>query len=175
MPARATGPALLDTGIFKRGAVVADLFEQMVDDNSTCIGTLRQADHSLNFFKACGRMLMFEAFLRITSAPMPARWRCSSAGCRKWFYELMELGYSLVAYRRMVKAIREHKPDCIYERYNLFLPAGIWAARRYKLPLLLEVNAPILEERSRYDGLSLTGWRAGRKPMPGAKPTWCCR
>jgi glycosyltransferase involved in cell wall biosynthesis len=44
----------------------------------------------------------------------------------------------------------------MYERYNLFLPAGIWAARRYRLPLLLEVNAPILEERSRYDGLSLT-------------------
>jgi len=74
----------------------------------------------------------------------------------KWFYELMELGYSLVAYRRMAKAIRAHKPDCIYERYNLFLPAGVWAARRFKLPLLLEVNAPILEERSRYDGLSLT-------------------
>jgi glycosyltransferase involved in cell wall biosynthesis len=74
----------------------------------------------------------------------------------KWFYELMELGYSLVAYRRLVKAIREHKPDCVYERYNLFLPAGVWAARRHKLPLLLEVNAPILEERSRYDGLSLT-------------------
>jgi glycosyltransferase involved in cell wall biosynthesis len=74
----------------------------------------------------------------------------------KWFYEVMELSYSLVAYRRLAKAIREHKPDCIYERYNLFLPAGVWAARRYKLPLLLEVNAPILEERSRYDGLALT-------------------
>ena len=74
----------------------------------------------------------------------------------KWFYELMELGYSLVAYRRLAKAVREHKPDCIYERYNLFLPAGIWLARKYKLPLLLEINAPILEERSRYDGLSLT-------------------
>jgi len=74
----------------------------------------------------------------------------------KWFYEIAELGYSLVAYRRLAKAIRAHKPDCIYERYNLFLPAGVWAARRHKLPLLLEVNAPILEERSRYDGLSLT-------------------
>ena len=74
----------------------------------------------------------------------------------KWFYELMELGYSLVAYRRLAKAVRQHKPDCIYERYNLFLPAGVWLARRYKLPLLLEINAPILEERSRYDGLSLT-------------------
>jgi glycosyltransferase involved in cell wall biosynthesis len=74
----------------------------------------------------------------------------------KWFYEIAELGYSLVAYRRLAKAIRAHRPDCIYERYNLFLPAGVWAARRHKLPLLLEVNAPILEERSRYDGLSLT-------------------
>jgi glycosyltransferase involved in cell wall biosynthesis len=73
----------------------------------------------------------------------------------KWFYEVMELGYSLVAYRRLIQAIEQHRPDCIYERYNLFLPAGIWAARKYKLPLLLEVNAPILEERSRYDGLSL--------------------
>jgi glycosyltransferase involved in cell wall biosynthesis len=73
----------------------------------------------------------------------------------KWFYELMELGYSLVAYRRLAKAVRKYKPDCLYERYNLFLPAGVWLARRFRLPMLLEVNAPILEERSRYDGLSL--------------------
>ena len=74
----------------------------------------------------------------------------------KWFYELMELGYSLVAYRRLARAVQQHRPDCLYERYNLFLPAGIWLARKYKLPMLLEVNAPILEERTRYDGLSLT-------------------
>ena len=74
----------------------------------------------------------------------------------KWFYEIMELGYSLVAYRRLAAAVKLHKPDCLYERYNLFLPAGIWLARKYKLPMLLEINAPILEERSRYDGLSMT-------------------
>jgi glycosyltransferase involved in cell wall biosynthesis len=73
----------------------------------------------------------------------------------KWFYELMELAYSLVAYRRLVKAVKQHRPDFFYERYNLFLPAGIWLKRRYRLPMLLEINAPILEERARYDGLSL--------------------
>jgi len=73
----------------------------------------------------------------------------------KWFYELMELAYSLVAYRRLVKAVKLHRPDFFYERYNLFLPAGIWLKRRYRLPMLLEINAPILEERARYDGLSL--------------------
>jgi glycosyltransferase involved in cell wall biosynthesis len=74
----------------------------------------------------------------------------------KWCYELMELAYSLVAYRRLAAAVRQHQPDVLYERYNLFLPAGIWLARKYKLPMLLEINAPILEERTRYDGLSLT-------------------
>ena len=73
----------------------------------------------------------------------------------KWFYEIMELGYSLVAYRRLAEAVKRHRPDCLYERYNLFLPAGIWVARKYRLPMLLEINAPILEERDRYDGLSL--------------------
>lgn len=74
----------------------------------------------------------------------------------KWCYELLELAYSLVAYRRLAAAVRQHQPDVLYERYNLFLPAGIWLARKYKLPMLLEINAPILEERTKYDGLSLT-------------------
>ncbi|WP_394778169.1 glycosyltransferase family 4 protein [Undibacterium sp.] len=73
----------------------------------------------------------------------------------KFGYELMELAYSLIAYRDLVKAVKLHKPDCLYERYNLFLPAGIWLKRKYKLPMLLEINSPIFEERSRYDGLSL--------------------
>ena len=72
-----------------------------------------------------------------------------------FIYELMELSYSLIVYRRLVRAVKEHHPDCLYERYNLFQPAGVWIKRRYRLPMLLEVNAPIFSERSSYDGLSL--------------------
>jgi glycosyltransferase involved in cell wall biosynthesis len=70
-------------------------------------------------------------------------------------YELMELAYSLVAYRRLRRAVLAFRPDCLYERYNLFLPAGVWIKRNFGLPMLLEVNAPIYEERARYDGISL--------------------
>jgi len=73
----------------------------------------------------------------------------------KWVYEIMELAYSLVAYRRLAQAVKRHKPDALYERYNLFLPAGVWIKKRFGLPMLLEVNAPLFEERERYDGLSL--------------------
>ena len=73
----------------------------------------------------------------------------------KAIYELMEFGYSFYAYFKLSKAIKEHKPDVIYERYNLFLPTGIWIKKKYKLPFLLEVNAPLYDERKKYDGIAL--------------------
>lgn len=73
----------------------------------------------------------------------------------KSVYELMELAYTLVAYRRLAVAAREFKPDVVYERYNLFLLAGLMLKRRTGVPLLLEVNAPLAEERGRFGGLGL--------------------
>ena len=73
----------------------------------------------------------------------------------KAVYELLELAYSLLAYRRLARAAREFQPDFIYERYNLFLLAGLALKRRTGLPLLLEVNAPLAQERARFGGLGL--------------------
>lgn len=67
-------------------------------------------------------------------------------------YELLELAYSAVAYRRLSAAAAEFKPDLIYERYNLFLLAGLLLARRRSIPLILEVNAPLVHERSLHSG-----------------------
>lgn len=84
----------------------------------------------------------------------------------KALYELMELAYSLVAYRKIIAAAREFKPDAIYERYNLFLLAGLMAKRRLGLPLLLEVNAPLVFERSQHSGglalKTLARWAEGK-------------
>ncbi len=70
-------------------------------------------------------------------------------------YELMELTYSWIAYRHLVQAVREFQPDILYERYNLFMLAGVMIRRRFGVPLLLEVNAPLVHERSRFSGLAL--------------------
>lgn len=70
-------------------------------------------------------------------------------------YELLELSYAVLAFFRLRRAVREHRPDCLYERYNLFMPAGVWLKRRYGLPMLLEVNSPLYQERARYDGIAL--------------------
>ncbi|MEW5787682.1 MAG: glycosyltransferase family 4 protein [Pseudomonadota bacterium] len=93
----------------------------------------------------------------------------------KAVYELLELAYSLAAYRRLAALARQHRPDVIYERYNLFLLAGVWLHRRLGLPLLLEVNSPLAEERDRYGGLALSRlahrlegwtWRGADRVLP---------
>lgn len=70
-------------------------------------------------------------------------------------YELLELAYNLRAFLRLYVAVRRERPDVIYERFNLFLLAGIWVRRLTGIPLLLEVNAPLFEERAKNDGLKL--------------------
>jgi glycosyltransferase involved in cell wall biosynthesis len=47
-------------------------------------------------------------------------------------------------------AARELKPDLIYERYSLWGMSGLWLARELGIPLVLEVNVPLVYEQQRY-------------------------
>lgn len=70
-------------------------------------------------------------------------------------YELLELGYGLLAGVRLLVAVRRVRPDLVYERYSLHTPAGALVRLATGVPHLLEVNAPLAEERARFDGLAL--------------------
>jgi glycosyltransferase involved in cell wall biosynthesis len=92
-----------------------------------------------------------------------------------WFYEILELSYSLVIIYKLVVAIIKFKPDFIYERYNLYQPVGVILAKLFRLPILLEVNAPLADERIKYSGLALPRfakiiehftWRNATKILP---------
>lgn len=73
----------------------------------------------------------------------------------KAIYEILEIGYNLPALFRLSRAVREFRPDIIYERYTLYLFTGAIAKRWYGLPLLMEVNAPLMRERAAFGGLGL--------------------
>jgi glycosyltransferase involved in cell wall biosynthesis len=80
------------------------------------------------------------------------------------FYELLELGYSVLAFLRLWQVYRRERPDVLYERYNLYLLAGVWLKRLTGMPMLLEVNAPLVHERSKFGGLAnrrLAAWVEG--------------
>jgi len=89
--------------------------------------------------------------------------------------ETAELAYSVAAFSRLWQAYKTFKPDVIYERYNLFLLSGAWLRRLTGLPFIVEVNSPLVLERSRTPGLALKGlarwceravWRAADIILP---------
>lgn len=79
----------------------------------------------------------------------------------KFAYELAELGYSILEFLQLASAARKHKPDAFYQRANLFMLSGVWLKRVFGIPYLLEVNAPLAQERGKFGGLSwpaLAAW-----------------
>lgn len=64
-------------------------------------------------------------------------------------FELFELLYNLMVPWRLNKSINETKPAFIYERYSLFMFAGIWLANKRNIPIILEVNDSALVPRIR--------------------------
>lgn len=82
-------------------------------------------------------------------------------GAWSWFSHLPrfvreagEVAYSLPARRRILRAARTFEPDFLYERYAFGNSGGVSAAERLGLPLVLEVNAPMVAELSATRGLS---------------------
>ncbi|MHC4944592.1 MAG: glycosyltransferase family 4 protein [Planctomycetota bacterium] len=61
--------------------------------------------------------------------------------------ELLEYFYSLPAALWLWTKIRSDRPDLIYERYALGNFAGVLAARWSGIPIFLEVNSPMAEEK----------------------------
>ncbi len=90
-------------------------------------------------------------------------------------FELAELAYNVPAYLRLRREANAFKPDVIYERYNLFLLAGLLFKRLRRMPMLMEINSPLAAERTEFGGLRLKGvarrceamlWRGADVALP---------
>ena len=66
---------------------------------------------------------------------------------RKLGFDLRHIMLDWRLWRRLLTIIEQWRPDAIYERYSLYSRAGTRAARRFKLPRLLEVNAFLTREQ----------------------------
>jgi glycosyltransferase involved in cell wall biosynthesis len=75
----------------------------------------------------------------------------------RWLHELAELAFNIPEAFALLRAVREQRPDLIYQRSNVYLLSGIWVARWMGVPLISEVNAPYFRERSLHGGIA---WRA---------------
>jgi len=63
-------------------------------------------------------------------------------------FELLEVSYTAYCFWKTVQAIRRFKPDFIYDRYITFNAGAVLAGKASRIPVFLEVNAPLAKERS---------------------------
>jgi len=67
--------------------------------------------------------------------------------------EVLEILYDRTGRRRLLSAARDLQPDFVYERHALHCRSGLDVARALGVPLLLEVNSPMVTEMERLGSL----------------------
>lgn len=68
--------------------------------------------------------------------------------------ELAEDAYSLAAWRMVAREAARFRPDFVYERYAFGNAGGVFAANRMAVPVVLEVNSPLVDELTATRGVS---------------------
>jgi len=66
----------------------------------------------------------------------------------KAFFELLECAYAVYSYAAIRRTSASFRPDFIYDRYTLFNAGPVLAGRALRIPVFLEVNAPLAWERA---------------------------
>lgn len=69
--------------------------------------------------------------------------------------DLLALWANISEYRYAVKKVKEVQPDVILFRYNFMNVYQLFLKRKFKIPIMLEVNSPISAERKEQDNISL--------------------
>lgn len=64
-------------------------------------------------------------------------------------FEFYEILYNGLVLFRLSHLLRKVKPDLIYERYSLFMFAGLVVAKLFRVPFVMEVNDSAVVERVR--------------------------
>lgn len=67
----------------------------------------------------------------------------------EFLFEIFELSYNLVIAYRFPKALNNQTSQLVYERYSLFMFAGIYLAKKKNIPIVIEINDSVLVERVR--------------------------
>ncbi|MCA9500998.1 MAG: glycosyltransferase, partial [Nitrospira sp.] len=70
-------------------------------------------------------------------------------------YDLMSLGYNIFGICMLARSVIHERPDFIYERYALNNFSGVFVSQIWKIPIIVEVNAPLYLEQAELGQLAI--------------------
>jgi len=70
-------------------------------------------------------------------------------------YELLEIIYNIYGIYALSRKVKNFKPDFLYERYALYNFSGVAVAKLHRIPLILEVNAPLAIEKQTHSRIAM--------------------
>lgn len=131
------------------------------------VNNLQKLGHAVRVVSLVGERTQF----RTTQVAKESGWDKIKAFIPKPIYELAEIAYNLKGYRMLKRAINDFAPDLVYDRYAHFSFSALWAAKKCRTPLILEVNSPYSIQKRQWEKLyfpKLSAW--GEKKIFNAAP-----
>jgi len=111
------------------------------------VNCLKEQGHEVRVVSLVGEKTEF----RTSQKARESKWDKIKNLIPRPVYELAEIAYNLKGKALLMQAIREFKPDVIYDRYAHFSFAALWAAKKAKLPLILEINSPYSIQKRQWE------------------------
>ncbi len=76
-------------------------------------------------------------------------WAWLARHCPDTVFEVLELSYNAVSLFRNARLLKRRRYQMVYERHAFFLCATAWLATRRRIPLVVEINELVGDERVR--------------------------
>jgi glycosyltransferase involved in cell wall biosynthesis len=108
------------------------------------IKAFRQLQHEVRVISLIGETTN-------TASKAQSRWTRVARLMPGCVYELGEIAYNLHGYRTLSQAVRDYRPDFIYDRYVSYNYSAVGIGRRYGIPVVLEVNSPYSLQKQTFD------------------------
>jgi glycosyltransferase involved in cell wall biosynthesis len=105
--------------------------------------------HSVKVVSLVGEKTKFRA----TQESRETKWDQIKSFMPGPIYELGEITYNVKGLKMIKDTMRDFRPDIIYDRYAHFSFSAMWAARKFGLPVILEVNSPYSLQKRRWEKL----------------------
>ncbi|KAA3613241.1 MAG: glycosyltransferase family 1 protein [Calditrichaeota bacterium] len=131
------------------------------------VNCLKDQGHEVRVASLVGEQTQF----RTSQEAKESKWDKIKNIIPKPVYELAEIAYNLKGKSMLMSAIKDFKPDIIYDRYAHFSFSALWAAKKAGLPLILEINSPYSIQKRQWEKVYFPGLsKMGEQKIFAAAP-----